>query len=83
MPDSEKPEFAALTELESVVRHLSDELAMWRRRAQKAEGGERGERTEAGNAELQRRLDAARGRLQDLVKRLRFLEEQASLPEVR
>jgi hypothetical protein len=83
MPDSGKPEFAALEELESVVRHLSDELAMWRRRAQKAEGGERGERTEAGNADLQRRVEATRGRLQDLLKRLQFLEDQANTSAVR
>lgn len=80
MSDSESPEFAALNELESVVRHLSDELATWRRRAQKAEGGER---TDASGAELQRRLDATRSRVQDLLKRLRFLEEQANVHEVR
>lgn len=80
MSDSETPEFAALNELESVVRHLSDELATWRRRAQKAEGGDR---SDAPSAELQRRLDATRSRVQDLLKRLRFLEEQANVPEVR
>jgi hypothetical protein len=34
---------------------------------------------EGQNAELERRLDAARGRVQDLLKRLRFLEEQVSV----
>jgi len=90
MPDSENPEFAALNELEAVVRHVSDELAMWRRRAQKAEGdgpvpaGPR-EKTapDVETAELRRRMDATRTRLEDLLKRLRFLEEQASVREVR
>jgi len=90
MPDSENPEFAALAELESVVRHVCDELATWRRRAQKAEidrpGSSRGDQAvglEADNAELRRRLDATRGRVEHLLKRLRFLEEQASVHEVR
>ena len=97
MSDSESPEFAALTELEGVVRHLCDELSTWRRRAQKAEidrpGSGRGhdivgEREkvvglETDNAELQRRLEATRNRVQDLLKRLRFLEEQATVHEVR
>lgn len=97
MSASESPEFAALNELEAVVRHLCDELSMWRRRAQKAEGdrpssgrghdvvGEREKVVglEAENAELERRLDATRVRVQDLLKRLRFLEEQASVHEVR
>ena len=99
MSASESPEFAALSELEAVVRHLCDDLAMWRRRAQKAEGekpvsgrggahdivGEREKVVglEAENAELERRLDATRVRVQDLLKRLRFLEEQASVHEVR
>lgn len=99
MSASESPEFAALSELEAVVRHLCDELAVWRRRAQKAEGdrpssgrasghdlvGEREKVVglETENAELERRLDATRVRVQDLLKRLRFLEEQASVQEVR
>ena len=90
MPDSENPEFAALNELEAVVRHVSDELAMWRRRAQKAEGDgpvPTGPREKSApdveTAELRRRMDATRTRLEDLLKRLRFLEEQATVREVR
>jgi hypothetical protein len=82
MSNSESPEFAALNELESVVRQLCDELATWRRRAHKAEGGG-GDRPDASSAELQRRLDATRSRVQELLKRLRFLEEQANVHEVR
>jgi predicted nuclease with TOPRIM domain len=93
--DSENPEFIALAGLEDVIKHVSDELASWRRRALKAEG-ERGgmgsdhdvvslkERIvnlEGQNAELERRLDGARGRLQDLLKRLRFLEEQVTVAQ--
>ena len=93
MSDSENPEFAALAGLEDVIKHVSDELASWRRRALKAEGERTGlgsdhdvvalrERIlnlEGQNGELERRLDAARGRLQDLVKRLKFLEEQVTV----
>jgi predicted nuclease with TOPRIM domain len=93
MSDSENPELVALAGLEEVIKHVSDELASWRRRALKAEGDRTGlgadydvvsqkERIvslEGQNAELERRLDAARGRVQDLLKRLRFLEEQVSV----
>jgi hypothetical protein len=95
--DSENPELVALAGLEDVIKHVADELASWRRRALKAEG-ERGalgvdhdvvglkERIvslEGQNGELERRLEAARSRLQDLLKRLRFLEEQATVPQGR
>ena len=90
---SETSEFSALAGLEDVIKHVSDELASWRKRALKAEGDRTGlgvdhdvvsmkERVvslEGQNTELERRLDAARGRVQDLVKRLRFLEEQAGV----
>lgn len=93
MSDSENPELEALAGLEEVIKHVSDELASWRRRALKAEGDRTGlgadhdvvalkERIvslEAQNSELERRLDGARTRLQDLLKRLRFLEEQAAV----
>ena len=93
MSDSENLEFVALAGLEDVIRHVSEELGSWRRRALKAEG----DRSELGpghdvvalqekivslegqNQEMEGRLDAARSRLQDLLKRLRFLEEQASV----
>ena len=93
MPSAESPEFASLRELEDTIKHVCDELATWRRRALRAEGsrGELGgdhdvlglkERLvalESEKTELQRRLDATRVRLQDLQKRLRFLEEQATV----
>jgi hypothetical protein len=93
MSDSESPEFAALAGLEEVVRHVSDELASWRRRALKAEGDrtvlgadhdvvglkERIVGLEGKNKDLERRLITARTKLEDLLKRLRFLEEQAAV----
>ena len=97
MSDSGNPELVALAGLEDVIRHVSDELASWRRRALKAEGDrgalggdhdvvglkERIVSLEGQNSELERRLEAARTRLQDLLKRLRFLEEQAAVPQGR
>lgn len=89
------PEFAVLDELEGVLRHLTEELASWRRRALKAEA----ERSELGpghdpvgarerivdleeeNRELRERLDVARQRVGELLSRLRFLEEQVALEE--
>ena len=83
----ERPELEALRELEEVLRHLEHELASWRRRALAAEsrlaesGGEGGEheRTqelEDENRVLNQRLLAAKGRLGDLLDRLRELEQQ-------
>jgi predicted nuclease with TOPRIM domain len=91
------PEFEALEELKSVIGALTEELASWRRRALKAEtqqaelaGGhdavasrERIVALEGENADLRRRVEAARGRVQELVARLRFLEEQVALEEVK
>lgn len=93
MSSSEQLEFAALAELEEVIKHVCDELGSWRRRALKAEGERAGlgagtdlvtlkERVvslEGENAELERRLAAARARLKDLLQRLRFLEEQVAV----
>ncbi len=93
MSSSGQPEFAALADLQEVIKHVTDELASWRRRALKAEGEraslgvdhdavaqkERIVSLQAENGELQGRLEAARARVQDLVKRLRFLEEQVAV----
>jgi predicted nucleic acid-binding Zn-ribbon protein len=89
--NSAKPELQAIADLEIVVRHLADELAGWRRRALRAEA-ERAEigaghdavtsrekvvRLERESRDLKERLDTARTRVGDLLKRLQFLEEQA------
>lgn len=82
----ERPDLDALRELEEVVRHFEAELASWRRRALSAEakltdvsGGEAGaslSRLEDENRAMAQRLQAARGRLGELLDRLRFLEQQ-------
>ena len=92
MSYDERPEFRALADLQDVLRHVTDELSAWRRRAQRAEGAlgaghdvvahrERVLELEASNRDLTERLEAARGRVEDLVKRLQFLEEQMAVEE--
>lgn len=95
MSSAERLDLAALGELERVLGHLSDELAAWRRRAltaeaQRAELGidtdivaarERVLTLEEENSEYQRRLEAARGRVAELLTRLQFLEEQVAMEE--
>ncbi|HUQ48589.1 MAG TPA: hypothetical protein VM053_10130 [Gemmatimonadaceae bacterium] len=78
-------------ELQQLVRHLGDELTSFRRRALQAEarmkavegsGGstkvtpERIERLERENAELRKRLEAARTRTRQVLDRVRFLRQQ-------
>ena len=88
----ERPDLDALHELEEVLRHLSDELAAWRRRALSAEsrvsdqsrmaGGDGQHRLrdlEEANHTLEQRLEAARVRVAELVGRLDFLEQQAPI----
>ncbi len=82
----ERPDLEALKELDEVLRHLETELAGWRRRAlaaeaRLAEAGDgpvtpRSKELEEENRMLQQRLAGARGRVGDLVDRLRFLEQQ-------
>jgi predicted nucleic acid-binding Zn-ribbon protein len=88
---AERPDLAALAELEEVLRHLESELAAWRRRALTAESrvGDYERLTEAGgatsrlkelesaNRSLKQRLEQARVRVAGLVDRLRFLEQQS------
>jgi predicted nuclease with TOPRIM domain len=88
----ERPEFRALDELQGVLRHVTEELAAWRRRAQRAEGAlgaghdvlahrERVMELEGSNRDLAERLEQARSQVEDLVKRLQFLEEQMAVEE--
>ena len=90
MSDSERPDIVAARELESLVRHLGDELANFRRRALKAEAdlkalGASGTVVadagrvavlESENATLRRRLDAAARRAGKMLERVRFLRQQ-------
>ena len=88
---SERPDETAFVELRQLVRHLGDELAGFRRRALQAEarvkaidsaGGtsrmtpERMEKLERENAELRKRLEAARSRTRQVLDRVRFLRQQ-------
>ena len=89
--DSARPERAAFTELEQLVKHLGDELASFRRRALQAEARlktlettgvkgvvspERVQFLERENAGLAKRLATARERTQQMIDRVRFLRQQ-------
>jgi hypothetical protein len=89
----DRPELRALTELEAVIGAVTQEVAAWRRRALKAEAGraqpggtpdlatakERIEELEDENLELHHRLRTARERTEQLLGRLKFLEEQVGM----
>jgi hypothetical protein len=81
--DGERADLRALDQLEAVLRELGEELATWRARGLKGEpgrgggGGSRSSELEGENRQLRGRLEAARTRVQELVTRLAFLEEQA------
>jgi hypothetical protein len=93
--NDERPELQALDELERAVADLTGELSSWRRRALRAEGEqaelgsgydavgnrERIMELEAENKDLLSRLAAARTRVNELLGRLRFLEEQVAIEE--
>ncbi|MDH5804876.1 MAG: hypothetical protein OEZ54_06800 [Gemmatimonadota bacterium] len=92
MSADERPEFRALADLEETVHAVADELAAWRRRAHRAENHQQeweksgalvGERErilslEQENGDLKARLSQARDRMEELVARLKFLEDQAA-----
>ena len=88
---NERPDAAAFSELQELVRHLGDELASFRRRALQAEARvkaidasasgtrispERMEKLEMENAELKKRLETARSRTRQVLDRVRFLRQQ-------
>ena len=90
MYDAERADVLALEQLEAVLREVAEELATWRARALKAEsrgggsaargegdGRGRGAELEVENRQLRTRVDAARTRVQELLARLAFLEEQS------
>lgn len=96
MSDSEQPSVPAsvrqFRELESLVRHLGEELASFRRRALQAEarlkaieagGGvasaglvDRVAVLEAENRELTQRLESSRAKARHMLARVRFLRQQ-------
>jgi hypothetical protein len=90
--DAERVDSAVLDQLETILRHVLEELAAWRARALKAEaelkehpGQARGagplrHDTEQENKHLKQRVEAARVRVGELLSRLTFLEDQAREP---
>jgi uncharacterized protein involved in exopolysaccharide biosynthesis len=62
-----RPDLAAVAELERVLRHLTDELATWRRRTLKAEGEVQTLRAQHGMVPGDE-LVRSRGRLLDLER---------------
>jgi cell division protein FtsB len=83
----------AIDQLEAILRDVAEEVAGWRARALKAEaelkasGGASRKAVpppdpavEAENKALRQRVEAARARVNDLLQRLSFLEEQARTP---
>lgn len=95
MLNAERPDFRALAELERVLQHVKDELASWRRRALTAEthraelgvdhdavaSRERIKELELENEQMSGRLQAARSHVDELLARLKFLEEQVGAEE--
>lgn len=72
MSDSARPEAAAFTELETLVRHLAAELASFRRRALKAEARLRElEGSGEGDAAAE-----PHGRVEELLQRNAALDSQ-------
>lgn len=74
----------SLDTLEAMLRDVAEELAGWRSRAQKAEAELKTRGSPAKNTELEsenkalrQKVEGARSRVQDLMQRLTFLEEQA------
>ena len=94
MYDSERADARALEQLEAILRDVAEELSSWRARALKAEGDPKGRGTGGGgqgtggrtpeldaeNRALRQRVEAARTRVQGLLARLSFLEEQSRTP---
>ena len=92
MSDSARPEKAAFKELESLVRHLGEELTGFRKRALQAEARlkeidtaassskptpERLAALERENKDLARRLRTATERIAGMLERVQFLREQS------
>lgn len=92
MSGNEPSESRAFTELETLVRHLGEELAAFRRRAIAAEAqlreaghtprdhapgsGDRLTELEAENASLRKRLGKAEDTVRQMLDRVRFLRQQ-------
>ena len=83
MSAKERPEAAAFRELETLVRQLGEELAVWRRRATQAEtqlkeqpAGARGKSGDSETGALKTRVNRAEERLRQMMESVRFLRQQ-------
>src|SRR5262245_33713581 len=87
MSAKERPEVAAFRELETLVKHLADELATARQRALKVEksteaaaaktrAAEKASALDAANSTLKTKLDRAEERVKQMIERVRFLRQQ-------
>jgi hypothetical protein len=86
MSASERSEVRAFRELEGLVRHLGEELAVFRRRAIEAEEklkdvgtpqAKRGGTEHTGpDADLKKRVEHAEHRVKQMMDRVRFLRQQ-------
>jgi hypothetical protein len=99
MSAKERPEAAAFRELESLVRHMGEELAAYRRRAVQAEtqmkprasAPSRGKglspegpsALEAEGSALKSRLGSAEERVKQMIDLVRFLRQQLQAPSSR
>ena len=96
MSDRERPDAAAFQELQSVIRHLVDELAGFRKRALAAEAKVKGFESASGssaktgarlaqleeeNARLRAKVDKARTATKGMLEKVRFLRQQAQAAE--
>jgi predicted nucleic acid-binding Zn-ribbon protein len=95
MSGNDRPEQRAFAELETLVRHLGEELAAFRRRALVAESqvrdsgqgqgkakgplADRLEELEAENEKLRTRVTRAEERVRQMMDRLRFLRQQLQI----
>jgi predicted nucleic acid-binding Zn-ribbon protein len=84
MSASERAEVRAFRELETLVRHLGEELAVFRRRAIDAEGktkdaGAKSAKRAApsdSDSDLKKRAHQAEQRVRQMLDRVRFLRQQ-------
>ena len=84
MSASERAEVRAFRELETLVRHLGEELAVFRRRAIDAEGkaknaGAKSAKHSAptdSDSDLKKRAHQAEQRVRQMLDRVRFLRQQ-------
>src|SRR4051812_34235409 len=96
MSAHERPDTAALHELETVVRRLVDELAGFRKRALSSEAKLKGYESAAGsgaktgarlakledeNAKLRHQVEKAKTSTKSMLERVRFLRQQAQATE--